>query len=117
MNVIRMIKLFGWEPRITAQLNEKRAEELISVRKARILGMSNMLCKYVSPLHRCAYSGASLRISKLPDPYHDHDVDVQSALISTPNLAIIQVRNSYCSYIISLTALLFIRDLPKINNK
>ena len=76
MNVIRMIKLFGWEPRITAQLNEKRAEELVSVRKARILGMSNMLCKYVFPLRYCASSGASSLRFKLPDSYHDYDVDV-----------------------------------------
>ena len=47
MNVIRMIKLFGWEPRITAQVNEKREEELIAVRRARFLSMSNNLCKWV----------------------------------------------------------------------
>ena len=45
MNVIRMIKLFGWEPRITAQINEKREEELVSVRKTRILTMWNILFK------------------------------------------------------------------------
>ena len=49
MNVIRMIKLFGWEPRIAARLGEKRVEELRTVRKFRILAMSNMLCKYVFP--------------------------------------------------------------------
>ena len=47
MNVIRMVKLFGWEPRITAQINEKREEELMSVRKTRILTMWNNLFKWV----------------------------------------------------------------------
>ena len=45
MNGIRMIKLFGWEPRITAQLNERREQELLSVRKAHFLDMSNNMCK------------------------------------------------------------------------
>ncbi len=45
MNVIRMVKLFGWEPRIAKQLNEKREAELVSVRKNRMLGMMNNLCK------------------------------------------------------------------------
>ena len=45
MNVIRMIKLFGWEPRIIKQLNEKRTEELISIKKNRLFAMMNNLCK------------------------------------------------------------------------
>ena len=45
MNGIRMIKLFGWEPRIKAQLDEKRAEELVAVRKSRMLALFNSLCK------------------------------------------------------------------------
>ncbi|OSX68144.1 hypothetical protein POSPLADRAFT_1043275 [Postia placenta MAD-698-R-SB12] len=39
MNVIRMIKLFGWERRITDQLTEKREVELKSVKRARFLQM------------------------------------------------------------------------------
>ena len=45
MGVIRMIKLFGWEPRIGAQLDEKRQAELVAVRKNRMFGLSNNLCK------------------------------------------------------------------------
>ena len=45
MNVIRMIKLFGWEPRIAKQLNDKRKAELVSIRRNRLLGMMNTLCK------------------------------------------------------------------------
>lgn len=37
MNVIRMIKLFGWEDRMATQLDEKREAELKAVRKTRIL--------------------------------------------------------------------------------
>ena len=47
MGVIRMIKLFGWEPRITEQLDKKREEELKALRKSKLLSMSIMLCKYV----------------------------------------------------------------------
>ena len=45
MNVIRMIKLFGWEPRIAKQLNQKREEELVAIRRNRMLSMLNNLCK------------------------------------------------------------------------
>ena len=50
MGVIRMIKLFGWEPRIINQLNEKRNEELVSLRRNRMLGMMNSMCKYAMRL-------------------------------------------------------------------
>ncbi|RPD55478.1 P-loop containing nucleoside triphosphate hydrolase protein [Lentinus tigrinus ALCF2SS1-6] len=50
MNVIRMIKLFGWEPRIAAQLNEKREKELVSVRRNRMYSMANNLCNYLIPI-------------------------------------------------------------------
>ena len=42
-----MIKLFGWEPRIAAQLNEKRERELVSVKKNRLYDLANDLCKCV----------------------------------------------------------------------
>ena len=47
MNVIRMIKLFGWEPRVAAQLSEKRAEELKLVKTNKVLNLVNSLIKYV----------------------------------------------------------------------
>lgn len=37
LNVIRMIKMFGWEPRMEEQLGKKREEELKYLRKANIL--------------------------------------------------------------------------------
>ena len=65
MNVIRMIKLFGWEPRIIKQLNEKRDEELVSIRKNRLLGVMNNLCKYVFVYLR---PGNHRRMSEAPLP-------------------------------------------------
>ncbi|KAI0365043.1 P-loop containing nucleoside triphosphate hydrolase protein [Pilatotrama ljubarskyi] len=50
MNVIRMIKLFGWEPRIAAQLDKKREEELVWVRKNKLLSLSINLCNYMLPI-------------------------------------------------------------------
>ncbi|KAI0768312.1 P-loop containing nucleoside triphosphate hydrolase protein [Trametes elegans] len=50
MNVIRMIKLFGWEPRMAEQLDKKREEELRLVRKSKLLSFSNNLCNYLLPI-------------------------------------------------------------------
>ena len=36
MNVLRMIKMFGWERRIEARLTEKREDELIWYRRERM---------------------------------------------------------------------------------
>lgn len=47
MNVIRMVKLFGWEPRMAAQLDKKREEELVAVRRSKLLSLSINMCKYV----------------------------------------------------------------------
>lgn len=47
MNVIRMIKLFGWEPRVAAQLSEKRVDELDLVKKNKFLNLVNGITKYV----------------------------------------------------------------------
>ncbi|KAI9069817.1 hypothetical protein FKP32DRAFT_1671074 [Trametes sanguinea] len=50
MSVIRMIKLFGWEPRITAQLDKKREEELISVRRSKLLTLLIHSCNNLLPI-------------------------------------------------------------------
>ena len=41
MNVIRMIKLFGWEPRIKEEIGEKREEELRIIKKRHLLDLIN----------------------------------------------------------------------------
>ena len=46
MNVIRMIKLFGWEPKMSEQLDKKREEELVSVRRQKLLSLFNNVAKY-----------------------------------------------------------------------
>ncbi|RPD70679.1 P-loop containing nucleoside triphosphate hydrolase protein [Lentinus tigrinus ALCF2SS1-7] len=50
MNVIRMIKLFGWEPRIATQIDKKREEELVAVKRNRMYGLANQLCNYLIPI-------------------------------------------------------------------
>lgn len=47
MGVIRMVKLFGWEPRMAERLDKKREEELVAVRKTKLLDLSINLFKYV----------------------------------------------------------------------
>ncbi|EIW53706.1 multidrug resistance-associated ABC transporter [Trametes versicolor FP-101664 SS1] len=49
MSGIRMIKLFGWEGRTAAQLDQKREEELVVVRKTKILTACIGLCNYALP--------------------------------------------------------------------
>ncbi|KAH9918376.1 P-loop containing nucleoside triphosphate hydrolase protein [Epithele typhae] len=50
MNVIRMIKLFGWESRILSQIREKRDEELLSIRKSKLLSVINNMYNYFVPI-------------------------------------------------------------------
>ncbi|KAI0638608.1 multidrug resistance-associated ABC transporter [Trametes polyzona] len=50
MNVIRMIKLFGWEPKVSDQLAVKREDELKYIRKYKILELINGNVNYVIPV-------------------------------------------------------------------
>ncbi|THH30400.1 hypothetical protein EUX98_g3808 [Antrodiella citrinella] len=50
MNVIRMVKLFGWEPKTSEQLNEKRQLEMSFVRKLKLLKVFNSLATKLIPL-------------------------------------------------------------------
>ena len=47
MNVIRMIKLFGWETKMSSLLDEKRTDELKFIRKTRFMELANMNSRYV----------------------------------------------------------------------
>ncbi|KAH7319538.1 P-loop containing nucleoside triphosphate hydrolase protein [Rhizoctonia solani] len=49
MNVIRMIKLFGWETKTSAQVNEKRETELHWYKKKRTLVLANLVTNYILP--------------------------------------------------------------------
>ncbi|KZS93246.1 P-loop containing nucleoside triphosphate hydrolase protein [Sistotremastrum niveocremeum HHB9708] len=50
MNVLRMIKLFGWEPKMLARLTETRDEELKWIKKRQILQLVNAVLNYTIPL-------------------------------------------------------------------
>ncbi|PIL37563.1 ATP-binding cassette transporter [Ganoderma sinense ZZ0214-1] len=50
MSVIRMVKLFGWEPRVADQLAEKRENELTFIRKYKILELINNNINFVIPV-------------------------------------------------------------------
>ena len=41
MNILRMVKLFGWEKKMENRIREKREEELALVWKRDILGVIN----------------------------------------------------------------------------
>lgn len=45
LNVVRMIKLFGWERRVTDQVEERREAELKILRKTKFLELTNNLIK------------------------------------------------------------------------
>ncbi|KZV98610.1 P-loop containing nucleoside triphosphate hydrolase protein [Exidia glandulosa HHB12029] len=50
MGVLRMIKLFAWESKINERLREKREDELVWIRKGRIMNLVNMNLKHLTPL-------------------------------------------------------------------
>ncbi|KAH9952289.1 hypothetical protein BGW80DRAFT_1430860 [Lactifluus volemus] len=50
MGILRMIKLFGWEPKIAERLAEKREQELRYIKIRQILGLVNGNINYVIPV-------------------------------------------------------------------
>ncbi|KAF9029722.1 hypothetical protein BDZ89DRAFT_1065204 [Hymenopellis radicata] len=50
LNVLRMIKLFGWEAKMDGKLASKREEELIWIRKRQILDLVNYILNLIIPL-------------------------------------------------------------------
>jgi hypothetical protein len=48
MNVIRMVKLFGWESKMTQRVADKREEELAWIWKLGVLGIANQVIKFVA---------------------------------------------------------------------
>ena len=47
MSLLRMIKLFGWEGKISERLREKREDELVWIKQGRIWSLVNMNLKLV----------------------------------------------------------------------
>ncbi|KAJ7130893.1 hypothetical protein C8R46DRAFT_659815 [Mycena filopes] len=50
VNVLRMVKLFGWEPKMKTRIGEKRDEELIYIKRRRILDMFSNLVNFIIPV-------------------------------------------------------------------
>ncbi|KAI1792393.1 P-loop containing nucleoside triphosphate hydrolase protein [Ganoderma leucocontextum] len=50
LNVIRMIKLFGWERRVASQVEERRKAELKYLRKTKFIELINNLTNHTIPL-------------------------------------------------------------------
>lgn len=57
MNVIRMVKLFGWEPKMNDKIAAKREAELVMQRKLKFLELANGCTKCV--LRRYKYVKAN----------------------------------------------------------
>ncbi|KAG2113689.1 ABC transporter type 1, transmembrane domain-containing protein, partial [Suillus clintonianus] len=70
MNVLRMIKLFGWEEKIDTRISEKREVELVWTWKTKILELVNNNLNYVIPMFTMmasymAFMGQNLTASKV----------------------------------------------------
>jgi len=50
VNVIRMIKLFGWERKMEKRIEERRQEELKMLWKLKLLELCNVVLRYVKTL-------------------------------------------------------------------
>ncbi|KAF7368478.1 Multidrug resistance-associated ABC transporter protein [Mycena venus] len=50
VNVLRMIKLFGWEEKMKARIGDKRDYELTWIRKRRLLDLASGLVNYLIPV-------------------------------------------------------------------
>ncbi|KAJ7578270.1 P-loop containing nucleoside triphosphate hydrolase protein [Mycena floridula] len=49
LNVLRMVKMFGWERKLKDKLEDKREEELVYVMRGRVLDMMNQSVNYLLP--------------------------------------------------------------------
>jgi ABC-type multidrug transport system fused ATPase/permease subunit len=49
MNILRMVKLFGWEPKVAERLAERREHELRYIKKRQILNLINMNINFLIP--------------------------------------------------------------------
>ncbi|KZV73085.1 ATP-binding cassette transporter [Peniophora sp. CONT] len=50
LSVLRMVKLFGWEQKMSDQLSEKRAAEMLWVRKREFASLANTIVNYIIPV-------------------------------------------------------------------
>ncbi|KAJ7791217.1 hypothetical protein B0H14DRAFT_3094524 [Mycena olivaceomarginata] len=64
VNVLRMIKLFGWEEKMKARIEDKRDGELTWIRKRRMIDMASGLVKCLTPA-KTLIMGQPLNASKV----------------------------------------------------
>ncbi|KAI0068079.1 P-loop containing nucleoside triphosphate hydrolase protein [Artomyces pyxidatus] len=50
MSVLRMVKMFGWEPKMDERVAKKRAEELKLLKKKQLLWLANNIINYFIPI-------------------------------------------------------------------
>ncbi|KAJ7185322.1 multidrug resistance-associated ABC transporter [Mycena filopes] len=50
VNVLRMVKLFGWEEKMKARIGEKRDEELVYIKRRRVLDMVSNVVNLIIPV-------------------------------------------------------------------
>ena len=50
MNVLRMVKLFGWEKKMESRIAEKREEELVWIKRRQYLDLLNGIVRWVKPV-------------------------------------------------------------------
>ncbi|KAH6916785.1 ATP-binding cassette transporter [Coprinopsis sp. MPI-PUGE-AT-0042] len=65
MNILRMVKLFGWERKMDDVIREKREEELSFIWKRQVFGLfANTLCSYLIPLFTMMSTYATIVMKK-----------------------------------------------------
>ncbi|THV06409.1 P-loop containing nucleoside triphosphate hydrolase protein [Dendrothele bispora CBS 962.96] len=50
LNILRMIKMFGWESLMNERISQKREEELVYIKRARIVDLAGALVNFTIPL-------------------------------------------------------------------
>ncbi|KAJ7069529.1 hypothetical protein C8F01DRAFT_1245729 [Mycena amicta] len=66
MNVLRMVKLFGWESKMRDRILDKRDSELVWIRKRRLLDLASNLVNFLIPvITMTLVMGRSLTASKV----------------------------------------------------
>ncbi|KAJ7264445.1 P-loop containing nucleoside triphosphate hydrolase protein [Mycena haematopus] len=59
VNVLRMIKLFGWEEKIKVRIGDKRDSELVWIQKRRIIDMASTLVNFIIPVMTMIFTYAT----------------------------------------------------------
>ena len=84
MNVIRMIKLFGWEPKMQERLAQARNSELKLIWTRQMLDILNGTLKYGKPADFSRHMSDRVFI-KLPYSHLDYGRDIHHLCSSPPS--------------------------------